>query len=261
MRIHNDADTTIGVRWYFAEDDAPWLNSYTRFASRNWDSQKGATAGIGEVGGAPRPFSNGIRPTGLVGDHICGTLRMFAEGGSVDDPKICTNLEGVSSCCVDKVFCCDVFNHGPQITLTLAAIETLPPGSLTVGIVGTQYTLDLVSVGPPLHYAKAGGFPFGHPSLPMFIDVFCNDNVLSFSIKRGLFADQRFSDNAKPKPFGIRWQEIASPLTQPFVLAESWFFITDTDPGPKAPPPPPTPGPSFPPGTFPPRFFPPGTFP
>lgn len=260
MSIHNDANTVIGVRWFFADADAPWLEAPTLFGSGNWASSKGGWFGPGEVQGAARPWYNGKAPEGLIGDHICGTLKMLAEGGSVDDPKICTNDDGVSSCCVDKLFCCDLAHMGPEIDIVIVFAAPLFGPPTHVGTIGMRFTLQRVADPLFVIFQNSAGIFLPGGFGPYYFTVACAFDAFEIDVAFVPFLSQAFGLNTKNKPPGVLFDGLSVPIDGG-VSFEYWQFAVGTNPGPPPPPPPPVLAPMFPPGLFPPRMFPAGTFP
>lgn len=260
MAIHNNAPTQIPIFWYFVPDGTPIFPGYTLFASGNWASSKDGWFGPGEVQGAPRPWRDGSGPTDLLkGDHFCGTLKMFAEGGSVEDDKLCTNLAGVSSCCGDFVFCCDLAKFPHFITLTVLAATPGVPIPSTIGYPGLTFLMERTVNPLIVEYETVTGV-FLPPALNLFtFTLQCLNDVITLTSNPGIFGSVIPLNNAKRNPPGIRfWPASINMAFSTGFSAETWTLALGTDPGWK--PPPASTGPTFPRGTFPPGTFAPQTF-
>jgi len=81
MRFYPDRpDIQTPVRWYFTLPGAKPFPGFTVFGSFNWMESKNAWPLLGEVIGAPRPWSNGQAPGGQTGTSFVGTLDNFVNG-------------------------------------------------------------------------------------------------------------------------------------------------------------------------------------
>lgn len=109
MSFFNDDPTPCDVTWFFCQEGAPPFPYYHRFASANWNSDKDPYLGLGEVYGAPRIYSKLPIPVELDGNHFCGPLEVYTDGQPIADPHLCTDPNGVSSCCLvpREWWCCD----------------------------------------------------------------------------------------------------------------------------------------------------------
>ena len=101
-RFLRDDDTVSEVSWIEARPDAPTLPFPSIILSRDMQQDAWEEYEVGEVLGAPRPFTGKRAPLGLDGDHHCGTEEEFGEGGLFDDvtPLAEYDADGFLKCCV-----------------------------------------------------------------------------------------------------------------------------------------------------------------
>jgi hypothetical protein len=102
MQFFNDGSGPSDVEWYFVDDDTPFIQFPTAFRSLNWDGDRlGPSDTLGEVYGADRPYSNGVR----VGDADpaggpCGTFDEWHNGQAAPPvPPVVLDLFGSPECC------------------------------------------------------------------------------------------------------------------------------------------------------------------
>jgi len=90
--------------WYFT--DADWLPFNTSINSLNWTDAHGRktdAGGIGEIGGRPRPWSNGRAPDRVLGATWCGDYREFVTGGHLLGSPKPVGPDGWPLCCLPPV--------------------------------------------------------------------------------------------------------------------------------------------------------------
>jgi hypothetical protein len=111
----------VTVRWYFADEDQPWVPDGNQFVSLNWDGPDRSPNDLGEQDG-PRPWRNGKNEK---------LYPLFAGDGCDMDPLLLAGLSGgattgpwdtagVLGCCTPTPCC-------PATTDVLHA--TVTPGS------------------------------------------------------------------------------------------------------------------------------------
>jgi len=78
VRTFYDSDEESDLEWFWVDDDK-MITFPTRFGSHNWDHFKGPWEGVGEVYGAKREWTPGVRPP-FTPTEIRGTPTDFAKG-------------------------------------------------------------------------------------------------------------------------------------------------------------------------------------
>lgn len=131
MRFFADSDQEIDVRWFWADEDAQIFPEHTRFGSGNWADEPFHWNGAGEVLGAPRPWNDGAPIDGLVGDHYCGPLATYQNGGTFPGVPLEGLANGKCACCapLDEPPCVLVFPLYPggcTVTVSLVSSNVSP---------------------------------------------------------------------------------------------------------------------------------------
>ncbi len=100
-RFLRDDDTVSQIRWVEARPDAPVLGRVARIMSLDDECDPWLPTDVGEVDGAPRPFTGQKAPVGLNGDHVCGSDEDFELGGTLDEeaPEVRYGALGFPLCC------------------------------------------------------------------------------------------------------------------------------------------------------------------
>jgi len=241
MRLFEDSDETIRVRWYFCAPDAGVYPGYHRYASANWDSGPGGTNPVGEIVGTPRPYYNGRRHAGFHGRKFCGDPAKIENGFKYADKRLCTNNDGLSSCCTipRQWWCCDFQDPAEPITFTITKINNKYP--LTVLNEGDTITLDPLGDtedfgwGTEPNHALAPSYPIGQP---WRISVACSFFRWQILVQQ---ADQISPPPQEwalaieqPDPFGIYFPSFF-PFTSlasayPGIEKEEWVGVIGTMP-------------------------------
>lgn len=100
-----DPHTSV-IKWYWAPDGADKFPDRHSFGSLNWSDGSGAGNVVGEVVGAPRLWSNGAAPDGVLGANFCGTVAEFQNG--IDDFLPAPRPQwdnGLPTCCTIAILC------------------------------------------------------------------------------------------------------------------------------------------------------------
>ena len=126
-RLLDGSGQEVTIRWYEVPDTAPTLGLPSKVMSLNWHARPWQVRGIGEVFGAPRPFSRWRPPGGAPAGHVCGDPQWYLTGVPVDPerPAVEYGPDGLPLCCQ------------PQIAAVLlggrAVIPTQSPGVVLGG--------------------------------------------------------------------------------------------------------------------------------
>lgn len=103
MRFYSDRpDVLTDVRWFFTEDDAPWVGVPNVFNSRVWyDGQPDAWPQLGEVEGEPRRWANGQAPASMQLERCELSFPSWLEGVPFSQAGIAPVApSGVLFCCL-----------------------------------------------------------------------------------------------------------------------------------------------------------------
>jgi len=99
-KLWRDRDTLTPITWFRAADDAEFFPGVTFMGSvRTWERPDDNVPYLGE---RPNTFqySKGAPPTTYLGDHFCGRLEDFEDGGETDvSEEMETNAFGAAPCC------------------------------------------------------------------------------------------------------------------------------------------------------------------
>lgn len=83
--FRDDPSRLTRVRWYFVDQDVPFIQRPYFFGPRNWDLRDWIDDDLGEV--QARTWKNGFPPFPQVrGREPCGSTEQWANGVSVNDP-------------------------------------------------------------------------------------------------------------------------------------------------------------------------------
>lgn len=206
MRFFTDNDLGIPVKWFFAEPDAKVFPAHHLFGSGNWASDKFGWNGPGEVLGAPRKWSNGANPGGLVGDHFCGPLTGFTEGTKFPGIPLHADLDGICLCCVNLHLAC-----GPHLDIPrmLHGVVTAADPANTIFVLG----FDFWFTWNPLFGAWRAILPETDPALLPWLFVQCSHfGGSNFRYLTGAFSPGAPTTGETITPFSLTWESIGPGL-------------------------------------------------
>jgi len=113
MRFYRDRpDVLTDVTWYFVPEGTPWIGVPNVFNSRNWYlNTPSPWPQLGEVEGAPRPWSNGHAPAALAQARCGSSDRAWSDGVSFDQADTVPHTDsGILICCLRGPFMPEVMS-------------------------------------------------------------------------------------------------------------------------------------------------------
>jgi hypothetical protein len=99
-RFYAGDSTQDDIEWYFVEDDTPFIPNPFAVTSLNWAKGDWTDdGGVGEVVGAPRPWSSGARMINADASAYCGSAEDWQGLGTRPTDPVQLDMFGQPSCC------------------------------------------------------------------------------------------------------------------------------------------------------------------